>query len=87
MHEKPVDKLCRIKTTCERRKAVKNGYVRRLCEVTAVTAAEADAGESESDFDWGSKGLSWNERGDIVEKDGTVLHEVAPGFLSQPVSD
>ena len=38
------DTLCRIKTTCERRKAVKNGYVRRLCEVTAVTAAEADAG-------------------------------------------
>ena len=54
-------------------------------EPEAEEAAAEAAGEPESadlDFDWGSRGLTWNERGDIVEGDGTVLHEVAGGFIT-----
>lgn len=53
-------------------------------EPEAEEPSGADTGDLESavDFDWGSRGLSWNERGDIVESDGTLLHEVAAGFVS-----
>ena len=58
------------------------GALQEALVTLAPEAAEETAMAAEADFDWGSRGLTWNERGDIVEEGGTVLHEVASGFVT-----